>query len=82
MTTNNSLRAYVLYDSSGKIVPSSVILRRDRPKVGNWKEIISKLCCNITTTTNAILDGELLSNEEDDDILLTNEDDENLTLNE
>lgn len=50
---NNKLNAYVRFDGTGKIVPSSVILQRTKPKVGNWKQIDSSECCNYTTTTTS-----------------------------
>lgn len=49
--TNTKLKAYVRFDGSGRIVPSSLILQRSKPKVGNWKEIPANECCNPTTTT-------------------------------
>jgi hypothetical protein len=45
------LKAYVRFDGTGRIVPSSLILRRKMPKVGKWKEIPAYECCNPTTTT-------------------------------
>jgi len=45
------LKAYVRFDGTGRIVPSSLILRRKKPKVGNWVEIPAYECCNDTTTT-------------------------------
>jgi hypothetical protein len=45
------LKAYVRFDGSGRIVPSSLILRRKKPKVGKWIEIPAYECCNETTTT-------------------------------
>ena len=45
------LKAYVRYDGSGRVVPSSVILARNKPKVGNWVEIDAYECCNPTTST-------------------------------
>ena len=45
------LKAYVRFDGTGRIVPSSLILRRKKPKVGNWVEIPAYECCNPTTTT-------------------------------
>lgn len=41
-----SLKAYVRYDASGTVIPSSVILSRFKPKVGDWKEIQGYECCN------------------------------------
>ena len=52
MTPNKrDLKAYVRFDGTGRIVPSSLILRRKKPKVGKWKEISAYECCNPTTTT-------------------------------
>lgn len=48
---NNKLKAYVRFDGSGRIVPSSLIVQAFKPKVGNWQEIDAKECCNSTTTT-------------------------------
>jgi hypothetical protein len=45
------LKAYVRFDGSGRIVAGSLILRKDKPKVGKWKEIPAYECCNPTTTT-------------------------------
>lgn len=48
---NNKLKAFVRFDGSGRIVPSSLIVQAFKPKVGNYKEIDAKECCNDTTTT-------------------------------
>jgi hypothetical protein len=48
---NNRLKAFVRFDGSGRVVPSSLILQRSKPKVGNYKEIPANECCNYTTTT-------------------------------
>ena len=49
--TNRPLKAFVRFDGTGRIVPSSLILRRKKPKVGKWVEIPAYECCNYTTTT-------------------------------
>jgi len=46
------LKAYVRFDGTGRIVPSSLILRRKMPKVGKWVEVPAYECCNPTTTTS------------------------------
>jgi hypothetical protein len=46
MANNNKLKAFVRYDGSGRVVPSSLILARFKPKVGNYKEIDAYECCN------------------------------------
>ena len=45
------MKAYVRFDGTGRIVPSSLILRRKKPKVGKWMEVPAYECCNPTTTT-------------------------------
>jgi hypothetical protein len=47
------LKAYVRFDGTGRIVPSSLILRRKKPKVGNWVEIPAYECCEPTTSTSS-----------------------------
>jgi hypothetical protein len=50
-TNKRDLKAYVRFDGTGRIVPGSLVLRRKKPKVGKWQEIIGYECCNPTTTT-------------------------------
>lgn len=45
------LKAYVRFDGSGRIVAGSLILRKNKPKVGKWKEIQAYECCFLTSTT-------------------------------
>jgi hypothetical protein len=59
MSTSNKLKAYVRFDGSGRVVPSSVILARFKPKVGNYQEIDSTECCEyVPTTTTTTTSGE------------------------
>jgi len=51
MATNNKLKAYVRFDGTGRVIAGSLILQRNKPKVGNWKEIDANECCIPTTTT-------------------------------
>ena len=44
---NNKLKAFVRFDGSGRIVPSSLIVQAFKPKVGNYQEIDAKECCNL-----------------------------------
>jgi hypothetical protein len=48
---NNKLKAFVRFDGSGRIIPSSLIVQAFKPKVGNYQEIDAKECCNYTPTT-------------------------------
>ncbi len=58
---NNKLKAYVRFDGSGRVVSSSLIVQAFKPKVGNWKEIDAKECCNYTTTTTTTVAPLVLS---------------------
>ena len=51
MATSKRLKAWVRYDGQNKIVPSSLILQANKPKIGTWEEILTDLCCTTTTTT-------------------------------
>ena len=51
MSNKRDLKAYVRFDGSGRIVAGSLILRKNKPKVGKWQEIPAYECCNPTTTT-------------------------------
>ena len=57
MSNKRDLRAFVRFDGSGRIVAGSLILRKNKPKVGKWHEIQAYECCNYipttTTTTTA-----------------------------
>lgn len=50
-TSRKDLKGYIRFDGSGRIVPGSLILRRKKPRVGNWLEVPAYECCNPTTTT-------------------------------
>ena len=47
------LKAFIRFDGSGRVVSSSLVLRRNKPKVGKWQEIPAYECCNPTTTTTS-----------------------------
>ena len=55
---NNKLKAFVRFDGSGRIIPSSLIVQAFKPAVGNYKQIDAKECCNpvipTTTTTTTV----------------------------
>ena len=56
MNGNNKrdLKAFVRYDGSGRVVAGSLILRRKKPKVGNWKEVQGYECCTDHTLTTTV----------------------------
>ena len=49
----HNLRAFARLDGSGRVVPSSLIQRKNKPKVGKWVEVPAWECCNGTTTTTS-----------------------------
>lgn len=49
--SNNQLKAYVRFDGTGRVIPSSLILQRFKPKDGNWQEIDATQCCGYVPTT-------------------------------
>jgi hypothetical protein len=54
----SKLKAFVRFDATGRIIPGSLILRAQAPKVGKWVEVDAYECCNYvpattTTTTTA-----------------------------
>lgn len=51
MTNKRLLKAYVRFDGTGRVVSSSLVLRKNKPKVGKWKEIPGYECCNTVTLT-------------------------------
>jgi len=55
------LKAFVRFDGSGRVVAGSLVLRRKKPKVGNWQEITAYECCNPTTTRKAYPAGQVSS---------------------
>lgn len=48
MGNKKDLKAYVRYDGTGRVISGSLILQRNKPKVGNWKEINAYECCSPT----------------------------------
>ena len=55
------LKAFVRFDGSGRVVSGSLVLRRNKPKVGNWQEIVAYECCNPTTTAKSYPAGQVSS---------------------
>ena len=55
MANKKDLKAWVRFDGSGRVVSSSLILRRSKPKVGKWTQIQAYECCDpdFTTTTTS-----------------------------
>lgn len=48
------LKAFVRFDGTGRVVSSSLILRRKMPKVGKWMEIQGYECCTDHTLTTTV----------------------------
>jgi len=52
MTPNKrDLKAYSRFDGTGRIVPGSTVLRRQKPKNGKWIETQAYECCNVDQRT-------------------------------
>lgn len=60
-SNKRDLKAYVRYDGSGRVVAGSLILRRQKPKVGKWTEIQGYQCCNDVTLTYDMGEGTTLN---------------------
>jgi len=54
MSNKKDLKAFVRFDGSGRVVAGSLVLRRKKPKVGNWHQIQGYECCDpdFPTTTS------------------------------
>lgn len=60
MTIYKKLKAYVRFDGSGRVVAGSLILRKNKPKVGRWQEISAYECCGPVippTVTDLVVDA-------------------------
>ena len=54
-TNKRDLKAYSRFDGTGRIVPGSTVLRRNKPKNGNWKEVQGYECCNPGGSTTRLI---------------------------
>ena len=63
MTTINPrpLKGFVRYDGGGRVVPTSLVLRKNMPKVGRWVEVPLYECCNTTTSTTTGIPDECVT---------------------
>jgi hypothetical protein len=54
MPQNNQLHAYSRLDGSGRIIPSTTVLRKKKPVTGKWVENLAYQCCNNQLLTNLL----------------------------
>lgn len=54
MANQRNLKAFVRYDGSGRVVAGSLILRKQKPKVGSWQQVQGYQCCNDATLTTTV----------------------------
>lgn len=49
-------KAFVRVDGSGRVIPTSMVLRVNMPKVGKWRQIQKDECCDplLTTSTTTV----------------------------
>lgn len=52
-----TLKAWVRYDGTGRVIAAGPIWSKTKPKVGNWVEIQAYECCNPTTTSTTTVDN-------------------------
>jgi hypothetical protein len=45
MGDNINLRAFVRLDGQNRVVTGSLVMRKNKPKVGKWMEIVKGQCC-------------------------------------
>lgn len=45
-SNKRDLKAFVRYDGTGRVIPGSLILQRNKPKVGNWNQTTAYECCD------------------------------------
>lgn len=73
MSNQRNLKAFVRFDGSGRVVAGSLVLRKNKPKVGKWKEIQAYECCNYVPTIDSYLvtqDNDQLVTESNNPIIL------------
>lgn len=59
MAIQRNLKAFVRFDGSGRVVAGSLVLRKQKPKVGRWYEIPAYECCNdVPTVLTDTIPGE------------------------
>lgn len=57
MANKQDFKAFVRVDGNGRVVAGSLILRKKKPKVGNWIQVQAYECCDslyTTTTTTTV----------------------------
>jgi hypothetical protein len=59
-TNKRDLKAYSRFDGTGRIVPGSTVLRRNKPKNGNWKQVQAYECCDTFSTCKQPLVMEII----------------------
>ena len=45
MADNIHLKAFVRLDGQNRVVAGSLIMRKNKPRVGHWMEIVTGQCC-------------------------------------
>ena len=48
-SNKNDLKNFARLDGAGRLISGSTILRKKKPKVGNWLEIPVGVCCDPLT---------------------------------
>lgn len=43
-------KAFVRLDANNRVIQGSLVLRKQKPKIGKWLQITSDVCCDTTTS--------------------------------
>lgn len=62
MANKKDLKAFVRYDGTGRLIAGSLILQRNKPKVGNWIQTNAYECCDPSCVAPTYGDDYIISN--------------------
>ncbi len=48
------LKQFIRLDGSGRVIPTSSVWRKNKPKNGNWVQILASECCDLTQSTTTV----------------------------
>ena len=54
-TNKQGLKQFIRLDGSGRVVGGSNVWRKNKPRNGNWVQILGYECCDLTLTTTTTI---------------------------
>jgi hypothetical protein len=54
MALDRKLKAFVRFDGSGRVIPGSLVLRKNKPKIGDWRQSQAWECNSGTSYSIAV----------------------------